>query len=235
MTSLRLIETDGAPIAERTTPHLFETPPHSQRYRPSRWAYDISVVLHAMALVSAVIFARHLTPPPRPTPASPIQDVTSTFFLPKVAVDDSRHRRPSRTLRSKRVPAAIARDVAAPHVAALPAPAALEDSRVADTRSIADEKPSKSAFDPPIPAGEASLRGRRVEQSEAGLGSATVNVHGSPTAEIRPGGLGEGSVRDVGNGGATFSVRPGFDDASASGGGGAAPPRIQEPVPIPDY
>ena len=29
------------------------------------------------------------------------------------------------------------------------------------------------------------------------------------------------------------SVRPGFDDASE--GGGATPPRIQEPLPIPDY
>ena len=68
MTSLRLIETDGGLIAEDTTSHLFETPPRSQRYRRSRWAYDISVVLHAIALVAVVSLARHFTPPPRPTP-----------------------------------------------------------------------------------------------------------------------------------------------------------------------
>jgi TonB family protein len=120
-------------------------------------------------------------------------------------------------------------------VAAARVPAARGDSGVADRNSIADEKPLKSAFDPPIPAGDASLRGRRGDPSEAGLGSATVNVRGSPTAEIRSGGLGEGSIRDVRSGGSMFSVRPGFDDAPGAGAGGATPPRIQEPLPIPDY
>jgi TonB family protein len=78
------------------------------------------------------------------------------------------------------------------------------------------------------------MQGRRGDPSEAGLGSATVNVRGSPTAAIGPGGLGEGSIRDVRHGGSLFSVRPGFDDVSAAGGG-ATPPRIQEPLPIPDY
>src|SRR5262249_35437820 len=147
----------------------------------------------------------------------------------KSGVDNSRPRRPTKTQRSRRVPAAIAAGVAA-----APVPAALGDSRVADTSSIVDEKPPQRGFDPPIPARDASLRGRRGDPREAGLGSATVSVRGSPTAEIRPGGLGEGSIRDVRNGGPTFSVRPGFDDASA-GGGGATPPRIQEPLPTPDY
>ena len=228
MTSLRLFETGGTLITQNTTPHLFETPPPSARYRRSRWAYDASVVLHAVALVSVVGLARHLTQPPRPLPARPILNVTSAFLLPKLSVDNIGHRRPSKTQRSKHVPAAIAADVAA-----APVPAALGDSRVADTSSIADQKPPKSAFDPPIPDGRASLQGRRGDPSEAGLGSATVNVRGSATAESKPGGLGEGSIRDVGNGRSLFSVRPGFDDASA--GGGATPPRIQEPLPIPDY
>jgi len=119
-------------------------------------------------------------------------------------------------------------------VAAAPSPGAPGDSRVADTRPIADEKPQKSAFDPPLPTGDASLRGRRGDPSEAGLGSATVNARGSPTAEIKPGGLGEGSTGDVRNGGSMFSVRPGFGDAPGGDGGGT-PPRIQEPLPIPDY
>jgi len=120
------------------------------------------------------------------------------------------------------------------NVATAPVPPALRDSRVADTRAIADAKPLRSAFDPPIPARDAPLKGRRGDPSEAGLGSATVTVHGSPTGEIRPGGLGEASFRNVSNGGSMFAVRPGFDDASA-GGGGATPPRIHEPLPIPDY
>jgi TonB family protein len=228
MTSLRLFETGGALSAEDPRSHLFETPPRSERYR--RWPYDISVLLHAVALVSVVNFAWYLTPPPPPAPAPPIQSVTNAFILPKSGVDDSRRRRPSRTQHSKRVPVAVAASVAA-----APAPPALADPRVADTSAIVDEKPTKSAFDPPIPAGDASLRGRRGDPTEAGLGSATVNVRGSPTAAaIGPGGLGEGSIRGVRNGGALFSVRPGFDDASA-GGGGATPPRIQEPLPIPDY
>jgi TonB family protein len=228
MTSLRLLETDGEPTAENATPHLFETL-RSARYRRSRWPYDISVLLHAIALVSVVILARHLTPPPPPTPAPSIQEVASVFVLPAVDFDNTRHRRSSKTQHSKRVPVAIAASVAA-----APAPPALGGSRVADTSAIVDEKPSKSAFDPPVPAGDASLRGRRGDPTEAGLGSATVNARGSPTAATGPGGLGEGSIRGVRNGGSLFSVRPGFDDGSAAGGGGT-PPRIQEPLPIPDY
>jgi periplasmic protein TonB len=231
MTSLRLFETDGGLIAPDRTSHLFETPPGSARYRRSRWPYDVSVVLHAIALVSVVILARYFTPPPPPTPALSPQDVASVFVLPKSSVESSPHRRSSRTPHPKQVPAAIRADVAA-----APAPVARVNSRVADTPAIADEKPPQTAFDPPIPAGDASLRGRRGDPSEAGLGSATVNVRGSPTAEIRPGGLGEGSIREARNGGSLFSVRPGFGDASGGGAaGGATPPRIQEPLPIPDY
>jgi TonB family protein len=227
MTSLRLFETGGALCAEDATSHLFETPPRSERYRRSRWPYDISVLLHAIALVLVVSLARYLTPPPRPAPAVPMENSTSVFVMPTFGIDNS-HRRSRKTQHSKPVPVAVMADVAAARV-----PAAHGDSRVADTNSIADEKPLKSAFDPPIPAGDASLRGRRGDPSEAGLGSATVNVRGSPTAESKPGGLGDGSIRDVRSGGSLFSVRPGFDDGSA--GGGATPPRIQEPLPVPDY
>src|SRR5215813_9184045 len=98
-----------------------------------------------------------------PLPARPIQNVASAVVLPKTGVDKSGHRRPSATPRSKHVPAAIA-----------------------------DEEPSTSAFDPPIPNGRrASLQGPPGDPSEAGLGS-TVNVRGSPTADSRPGGLEEG-------------------------------------------
>jgi TonB family protein len=159
-----------------------------------------------------------------------LENSTSVFVMPTFGIDNS-HRRSRKTQHSKPVPVAVMADVAAARV-----PAAHGDSRVADTNSIADEKPLKSAFDPPIPAGDASLRGRRGDPSEAGLGSATVNVRGSPTAESKPGGLGDGSIRDVRSGGSLFSVRPGFDDGSAGGGGGGAtPPRIQEPLPVPDY
>src|SRR5215831_2263007 len=221
MTSLRLFETDGGLIAPDRTSHLFETPPRSQRYRRSRWPYDLSVVLHAIALVSVAILARYFTPPPPPAPAPPLQNVASVFVLPKSSVESSPRsspqRRSSRTPHPKQVPAAIKASVVA---APAPAPVALEDSRVADTRSIADEKPRQSAFDPPIPVGDARLKGRRGDPGEAGLGSATVNVRGSPSpaAEIRPGGLGEGSIREAGNGGSPFSVRPGFGDASGGGG-----------------
>ena len=203
MTSLRLFETGGVLIAQHTTSHPYETRAPRARYRRSRWPYDASVVLHAVALISVVSLARPRTQPP--LPARPIQNVAGAVVLPKTGVDKSGHRRPSATPRSKHVPAAIA-----------------------------DEEPSTSAFDPPIPNGRrASLQGPPGDPSEAGLGS-TVNVRGSPTADSRPGGLEEGSFRDVRNAGSLFSTRPAFDGASA-GGGGPTPPRIQEPLPIPDY
>ena len=147
MLSLRWIEIGGGVlIAEHTTSHLFETPPRSERYPPSRWPYGSSVVLHAMALVSVVSLARSLTPPPRPTPEPPIQHVTNVFVLPKFGVDTTRHRPSRQTQPSKRVPVAVVGDVAA-----APVPAALGDSHVVDTSSIADEKPPKSAAGPPIP------------------------------------------------------------------------------------
>ena len=140
MTSLRLFETGSVLIAQHTTSHPFETRP--PRYRRSRWAYDASVVLHAVALISVVSLARPRTQPP--LPARPIQNVASAVVLPKTGVDKSGHRRPSTTQRSKHVPAAIA-----------------------------DEEPSTSAFDPPIPDGRrASLPGPRGDPSEAGLESA---------------------------------------------------------------
>jgi TonB family protein len=228
MTSLRLFETRGALSAEDTTWQLFKTPPLRERYQRGRWPYASSVVLHAMALVSVVSLARYLVPaPPPPTPAPTIRNITSTFVLTTFGVDNRRPRRSSNVRHPKQLPVTIQGNVAA-----APAPD-LGESRVEEASPIAEEKPQKSAFDPPLPTGEARVQGRHGDPSEAGLGSATVNVRGSPTAEVRPGGLGEGSVRGAGNGGSVFSVRPGFDDGAA--GGGATPPRIQEPLPIPDY
>jgi TonB family protein len=170
MTSLRLFETGGVLIAQHTTSHPFETRPPRARDRRSRWPYDASVVLHVVALISVVSLARHRAQPP--VPAGPLPNVASAVVLPRPDVDKSGHRRPSRTQRSRRVPAVIA-----------------------------DEEPSKSAFDPPLPAGRrASLQG-----------------YGDPSEA-----------------GSLFRALPGFDGASA-GGGGPTPPRIQEPLPIPDY
>src|SRR5262245_20076795 len=213
MLSLRMIETGGGVlIAEHTTSHLFATPPRSERYPPSRWPYGSSVVLHAMALVSVVSLARYLTPPPpRPTPAPPIQHVTNVFVLPKFGVDNTLHRRARQTQPSKRVPVAVVGDVAA-----APVPAALGDSRVADTSSIPDEQPPKSAAGPPIPAipaSDASLPGRRRDPSEAGLGSATAHLRGSSTAKVRHGGPGDGSSRDARKGGSVMSVSPATEDS----------------------
>ena len=228
MTSLRLFGTGGEVIADDTTSRLFKTPPRSERYQRSRWPYATSAALHAMALFAVVTLARYLTPPPRPAPAPPIRDVTNTFVVTTFGVDSSRHRRSSNIRHPRQPPVAIVGDVAA-----APGPSPAAESRVADTTPVADEKPPKSAFDPPIPVGEASLQGRRGDPSEAGLGSATVNGRKPATAEVRPGGLGDGSIRGVGNGGSMFSVRPGFDDVSE--GGGATPPRIQGPLPVPEY
>jgi len=228
MMSLRLFETGGALIAEDPAPRLFETPPRRERYRRSRWPYATSAVLHAISLVSVVILVRAFTRPPPPTPAPPVRNVTSAFVLSTISVESSRHRRPINIRPSKPRPVAIA------GVAAAPLPAALGDSRVADTIAIPEEKPLQSAFGLPIPVGDARVQGRRGDPSEAGLGSASVNVRGSPTAAIRPGGLGEGSTGDVRNGASTFSVRPGFGDGPGGDGGGT-PPRIQEPLPVPDY
>jgi len=229
MTSLRLFGTGGELIAEDTTSRLFRTPPRSERYQRSRWPYSASVALHAMALVSVVSLARYLTPPPRPAPAPPVRNITSTFVVTTFGLDTSRHRRTSNIRHPRQLPPAAI----VGKVAAAPGPPPAAESRVADTTPVADEKPPKSAFDPPIPVGDASLQGRRGDPTEAGLGSATVNGHRSATAEIRPGGLGEGSIRGAGDGGSMFSVRPGFDDASE--GGGATPPRILGPLPVPDY
>ena len=228
MTSLRLFGTGGELTAEDATSRLFTTPPRREPCQRSRWPYATSVALHAMALVSVVSLARYLTPPPRPTPAPPVRNVTSTFVVTTFGLESSRHRRSSTMRHPTQPPVAIVGDVAA-----VPGPPPATESRVADAIPVAEETPQKSAFDPPIPVGDASLQGRRGDPTEAGLGNATVNGHKSATAEIRPGGLGEESIRGAGNGGSMFSVRPGFDDTSE--GGGATPPRIQGPLPVPDY
>jgi TonB family protein len=183
MTSLRLFETGGVVIAQRTMSHPFETRPPRARDRRSRWPYDASVLLHAVALISVVSLARHRAQ--TPLPAGPLPNNASGVVLPGRDVDKSGYGRPGRTQRFRRVPTVIA-----------------------------DEEPSKSAFDPPIPDGRrASLQGYR-DPSEAGLG--------------------EGIFRDVRNAGALFRDGAGFDGASAHGDG-PTPPRIQEPLPIPDY
>ena len=226
MTSLRLFETDGE-AAEDATSHLFETPPHSERYRASGWPYAISVVLHTMVLISLVILGRYLVQPPRPTPSRHIRRFTHAFVFTGFGGDNNRPRVAHSTQHSKDVPAIVG------DAALAPLPPARGDSPAPETSSVVDEKPPRPAFDPPIPAGDSRMVGRHGDPSEAGLGSATANVRGLPTAEIRSGGLGEGSVRNVRTGSSAFEARPGIEDTP--GGGGATPPRIEEPLPIPDY
>jgi TonB family protein len=227
MTSLRLFETDGA-AAEHATSQLFDTPPHSERHRASGWPYATSVVLHTMVIISLVVLGRYLVQPPRPAPSPPIPRLTHAFVFTGFGGDNNRRRVAHSTRHSKDMPVAIFGDAAL-----APLPPARGDSPAPDTSSIVDEKPPQPAFDPPIPAGDSRMVGRRGDPSEAGLGSATANVRGLPTGEIRSGGLGEGSVRNVRTGSSAFEARPGLEDTP--GGGGASPPRIEEPLPIPDY
>jgi protein TonB len=230
MTSLRLFETDGAAVYADATSHLFDTPSQSKRYRARGWPYATSVVLHAMMMTSLVILGRYLVQTPLPAPERPVRTVAHAFVFTGLRGDNSNQPRVVHSTRhSKDVLVAVAGDVAP---APLPPPRG--DSLAPDTSSLVEEKPPQPAFDPPILPGHSRMVGRRGDPSEAGFGSATANVRGLPTGEIRPGGLGEGNVRNVSTDASLFEARPGLDDG-AGGTGGATPPHIEEPLPIPDY
>jgi TonB family protein len=230
MTSLRLFETDRAATVEHATSHLFETRPRSERYRARGWPYATSVVLHSLVMISMVVLGHYLASAPRSTPSHHDLRIAHTFVFTGFSVGrNNRPRVVHKTQHSDAIPVAIAGDVAP-----APLPPARGNSRTPDTSAIIDEKPPQPAFDPPIPAGEARLTGRRGDPTEAGLGSAaTPNVRGLPTGEVKSGGLGDGNVHDAGTGPPAFTVRPGIEDGG--GGDGAMAPRIQEPLPIPDY
>lgn len=228
MTSLRLFETDRPATAKNATSHLFETPPRSERYRASRWPYGASMVAHSLAMVAIVTLTRYLTVAPPPTPAHHVRRLDRTFVF--TTFGPGRMKRLPRKTQLSASPIAIAGDVAPS-----PLPPARGDLRAPEKSSIVDEKPPQPAFDPPIPAGESRITGRRGDPAEAGLGSgAAPSVRGSPTGEVKSGGLGDGNVRNVGTGPAAFDVRPGLEDGGG-GGDGATPPHIQEPLPVPDY
>ena len=228
MTSLRLFETDGPVVAEAATSHLFGTPSRGERYRKRGWPYAASAVFHGVAMISIVVLARALTPAPRPTPEPPpARTVAHTFVFGGVRGNgNNRPRTLHRTQRSTDVPVAVAADAD---------PAPLPPPRAPDPSPIVDEKPLlRAGFDPPVPAAEAPrLVARHAEPREAGFGTATSTARGLPSAEVRPGGFGEGNVRDVKSYGSLVQGRAGFDGTGE--GDGAAPPRIQEPLPVPNY
>jgi periplasmic protein TonB len=238
MTILRLFESDNtAAVQNATTSHLFDIPHHIERYRGRPLPYAGSAVLHAMAMLSMVTLGNYyLAQTPRAAPAPPVEKkVTHAFVLSEFG--PARNKRPRavrKTPRANNGPVAIVADATPP-----PPPPARGESPAPDTRPIVAEKPPRLAFDPPIPSGESRMPARRSTPNEAGLGSATTNVRaGLPTAEIRPGGFGEAiasNVRTDPSGFSTFAARAGIDDGAEGGGNGATPPRIQEPLPTPDY
>jgi len=233
MTTLRLFETDGASTAGHATSHLFEAA-RSERFRASGWPYATSVVLHSLAMISIVILGRYLMPAPRSTPSHQDRRVAHTFVFTGFGAGRNDRPRGRMKQRLNAAPVAIASDVAPS-----PLPPARGDLRQPEPSSIVDEKPPQPAFDPPIPPGNARVTGRRGDPTEAGLGSSTTTVRGLPAGEVKSGGLGDGNARNAGTGPPAFTVRPGLDDGggggSGGGGDGATPPRIQEPLPVPEY
>jgi protein TonB len=193
------------------------------------------MLLHSLVMIVMVILGRYLMHPPPSTPSHQDLRVAHAFvFTGFGAGRNNRLRAGHARQRPDAVPVAIASDVAPS-----PLPPAHGNLREPDPSSIVEEKPPQPAFDPPIPTGNARLTGRRGDPTEAGLGSGATNVRGLPSGEVKSGGLGDGDVRNVGTGPPGFTVRPGIDDGGGGGGGeggdGATPPRIHEPLPIPDY
>ena len=230
MTSLRLFDADRA--AANATSHLFDAPPQPERYRARGWPFATSMILHVIVMTSVVILVRHLTQPPPPTPPLQARDVAHAFvFTVSPADHNPRPRGVRKPQHSRSVPIALAGDVAPG-----PAPPVRDDSRIPEARPVVEEKPVQSAFDPPIPAGNARMTGRFGDPKEAGFESARSGVRGSsaPAAEARPGGLGDGSVLGARTGSSMSQARAGFDDGLGEGGN-ARPPLIQEPLPVPDY
>jgi protein TonB len=232
MTSLRLFETDGAAAADARS-HLFDTPSHLEHYRARSWPYATSMILHVIVMTSVVVLVRVLTQssPPPPTPSHENREVAHTFVFTASRADHNvRPRGVRKTQRSRNVPIALAGDVAPP-----PTPPVSNESHIPAT-PLVEDKPRQTAFDPPVPAGNARMTGRFGDPKEAGFESARPNARGSsaPAAETRPGGLGDGNLLNVRNGSSMSQARAGFDDGIGDGGG-AIPPRIQEPLPVPDY
>jgi protein TonB len=226
MTSLRLFDTERVAAARNPTSRLFDTSPRSERSQLRGWPYGASMILHAIVLTSVVILARHLIEPPPPTPSLQNREVAHTFVFTGSRNDHSRPRGPRRAQRARNVPVTVVADTAP-----APLPPARDESRVPETTPIA-EQPHQTAFDPPIPAGPAKMTGHYGDPRETNFGAATASVRGSPTSEVRSGGFGEGNVVAV----RTGSLTPGRAGLDGTGeGDGAFPPRIQEPLPIPEY
>ena len=229
MTSLRLFEAGGATAAEVATSHLFDTTAQPNRYRPHGWPYAASVVFHGVALISIVALARTLTstPPATPTPSRETRTIAHAFVFG--GLHDSRRPRSVRaTSRPADIPIVIPGDP-------IPLPPTRGESGAQEAPPTIDEKPLHTAFDPPVPvvASEPRMTARYGEPKDAGFGSATPVVRGLPTAEIRPGGLGEGNAREGRADPSMFQGSAGFDGTGE--GDGATPPRIQQPLPIPNY
>jgi TonB family protein len=230
MTSLRLFERDSAAAAEGRPSGLFERGPHSARYRLRGWPYATSMIVHAIVMTSLVILVRHFTePPPSPPPLpAPERTVAHAFVFSGLRVDHRRPRGVRKTQRSTNAPVAVVGD-AGP----APQPSARDESRVQETTAIVEDAPVRTAFDPPIQAGNARMTGRHGDPRETAFGTASPSVRASPAAEIRSGGFGDGSAVGVSTGSSLSQARAGLDGDGE--GDGAMPPRIQEPLPIPEY
>jgi len=229
MTSLRLFERDSAAAAEGRPSGLFESWPHSARYRLRGWPYATSMIVHAIVMTSLVILVRHLTQtPPPPLPSQEIRTVAHAFVYSGFRVDHRRPRGVRKTQRSTNAAVVVAGDTAPP-----PLPPARNESRAPETAAIVEDTPLRTAFDPPIQAGNARMTGRHGDPRETDFGTASASVRASPAAEIRAGGFGDGSAVGVRTGSSLSQARAGLDGDGE--GDGATPPRIQEPLPIPEY
>ena len=227
MTSLRLSEAGGVAAAEVAKSHLFNMPAHGERYRVRRWLYAASVVFHFVALISLVVLVRALTEAPTPTPSPPPQIRTVAHAFVFGGHNDSKRPRTVRaTARPADIPVVIPGDP-------IPLPPTRGEPRVPEVSSIVEEKPVRTALDPPVPVASEPRMVARYEPKEAGFGSASPTVRGLPNAEVRSGGLGEGNVRDARANQSILQGSAGFDGTGE--GDGATPPRIQQPLPIPNY
>jgi len=227
MTSLRLSEAGGATAAGTARSHLFDTAVRG--YRARGWPYVASVVFHGVALISIVVLVRALTEKPPPAPTPPVETRTVAHAFVFGGLNDSRRPRSVRaTTRHADIPVVIPGDP-------IPQLPTRGESRAQEERPTIDEKPQRAAFDPPVPviASEPRMAARYGEPKEAGFGSATPVARGLPMAEVRPGGLGEGNVRDGRADPSLIQASAGFDGNGE--GDGASPPHIQQPLPIPTY
>jgi TonB family protein len=231
MTRLRLFDSGSAVDAEGAASLLFGTPPNTVPYRRRGWPYATSMIVHAIVTTSLVILVRHFTQPPPSPPLPPPQEnrtVAHAFVYSGFRVD---HRRPRGVRKTQHSANALV--VAAGDTAPAPLPPARDESRVPETSAIVEDTPVRTVFDPPIPAGNARMTGRHGDPRETDFGTASASVRASPAAEIRSGGFGDGSALGVRTGSSLSQGRAGLDGPGE--GDGAIPPRIQEPLPIPEY